>query len=511
MTHLLHDWVTRQAATRPEADAVIARDERLSYGVLEARSNQVAALLRDAGCRRHDRVALLAPKSPAALVAMLGIYKADCIFVPLDPASPVARLTKVLRSCEPRYVLAAPATGAMLDELGAPGRADWLEKLDAFATRPPSPLNTDRDVAHILFTSGSTGTPKGVMVTHGSVVAFVEWARRYFGIGPYDRVSGHSPLHFDLSTFDVFGAFAAGAELHLVAPELNYLPHRLVEFIRERALTQWFSVPSVLAYVAKFDAVAANDLPALKRLLWCGEVFPTPALIYWMTRLPHVAFTNLYGPTETTIASASYTLPACPADPSAEIPIGRPCEGEQLLVLDEQLQPTGIGQVGDLYISGVGLSPGYWEDPERTADVFRPHPTAAGTRIYRTGDLARVGADGNVYFVGRADTQIKSRGYRIELGEIEAALSTVDGLRESAVVAVPTGGFEGAVVACAYAPLPGRRVTPVDLRQALSVLIPSYMLPARWCELTMLPRNGSGKIDRRALRERFETRDALTA
>src|SRR5439155_1251806 len=232
--------------------------------------------------------------------------------------------------------------------------------------------NTPAHPAHILFTSGSTGTPKGVIIPHSNVIHFVEWARRYFNLGPTDRVSGHPPLHFDLSTFDVYGTFASGAQLHLVPPEINLLPTALAKFIRDAELTQWFSVPSLLSYMAKFDVVRFNDFPALRRLLWCGEVFPTPALRYWMTRLPHATFTNLYGPTETTIASSYYTVPTCPEDESEAIPIGTPCEGEELLVLSETLRPVSPGEVGNLYIRGVGLSPGYWRDPEKTRAAFVP-------------------------------------------------------------------------------------------------------------------------------------------
>jgi len=513
MSQLLQDWVRIQANARPGAAAVVSRGERLTYGELETMSNQLARLLKDHGCERGDRVALLMPKSPAALVGILAIYKADCIFVPLDAASPAARLAKILQLCESRLVLAAASAEGLLDQFHASGLMDWTGALPSYSAEPLECRNVDGDPAHILFTSGSTGTPKGVVITHANVIAFVEWACRHFGMRAGDRVSCHSPLHFDLSTFDIFGAFAAGAELHLVPPELNSLPHKLAEFIRSSELTQWFSVPSILNYLAKFDAVRQHDFPALQRLLWCGEVFPTPTLIHWMTRLPHVTFTNLYGPTETTIASAYYTVRQCPRAVTDDVPIGRGCDGEGVLVLDDRLEPVVDGEIGALYISGVGLSPGYWRDPERTADVFLSGPRARGPRdrLYKTGDLARVGPDGEVYFVGRADTQIKSRGYRIELGEIEAALNTIDALQESAVVGIPTGGFEGTIVACAYAPLPGRRVSSADLRKTLSALVPAYMLPSRWLELPALPKNASGKIDRRTLRERFDAHEALSA
>jgi len=380
--------------------------------------------------------------------------------------------------------------------------------MEDIRNQPAAPVvshRTRRDPAHILFTSGSTGIPKGVIITHANVIHFIEWAIKYFDLSTSDRISGHPPLHFDLSFFDIFGTFAAGAQLHLVPPELNLLPNKLAEFIRASELTQWFSVPSVLTYMAKFDVVRIGDFPTLKRLLWCGEVFSTPSLMYWMKRLPHVRFTNLYGPTETTIASSYYTVPECPMDKRAAIPIGTVCDGEELLVLDEKLQPVPPGEFGELYIRGVGLSPGYWGDEEKTRAVFLPNPYSLDPtdRIYKTGDLAKVGDDGLVYFFGRADSQIKSRGYRIELGEIEAALHALDVLQECAVVALNSDGFEGVSICCAYVPAPGSGPTPVTLRKELSKVLPSYMLPSCWVALERLPKNANGKIDRHRLREEF--------
>jgi acyl-coenzyme A synthetase/AMP-(fatty) acid ligase len=259
-------------------------------------------------------------------------------------------------------------------------------------------------------------------------------------------------------------------------------------------------VPSVLTYLAKFEAVEQDDFPAMDRLLWCGEVLPTPVLAHWMRKLPHVKFTNLYGPTEATIASSYYTVPGVPEDERQPVPIGTACDGEELLVLDEHFAPTPTGEIGELYIAGDGLSPGYWHDEEKTNAVFLDRD---GQRIYRTGDLARMGEDGVVDFLGRTDSQIKSRGYRIELGEIETALDAIDGLRECAVVGVETGGFEGTAICCAYASVDGTELEPPDLRANLASQLPSYMLPARWMKLDSLPKNVNGKIDRPALRARF--------
>jgi amino acid adenylation domain-containing protein len=526
VTERLHDLVSFQAERRPDAVAVVMREERLTYGQLDALSNQLARILRKGGGQAGDRVALLVPKSPVAIVGMLGIYKADGIVVPLDTSSPPARLAKIVRSCEPRWLLAAGPVAGLLDEVLRqdgilPPAVGWLDDgevggerfapefsladLSNHASMPPDSRATGQDPAHILYTSGSTGTPKGVVITHSNVLHFVAWAVRHFGMGPADRMSGHSPLHFDLSTFDIFGTFAAGAQLHLVPAELGVMPAGLADFIRASGLTQWFSVPSVLSYMAAFDVVGFGDFPALRRLLWCGEVLPTPVLVHWMTRLPHVSFTNLYGPSEATIASSHYTVPACPADERAEIPIGRACDGEGLLVLDAQLRPVPPGEVGELCIRGVGLSPGYWRDPEQTDAAFVRDPRRIGIpdRIYRTGDLARLGDDGLVYFVGRADTQIKSRGYRIELGEVEAALNAVEGVSEGAVVAIDTPGFEGARICGAYVTRPDVPLPPAMVRTRLRAALPAYMIPSRWRRLDGLPRNANGKIDRPALKALF--------
>jgi amino acid adenylation domain-containing protein len=532
----LQDWLTMQAERRPGEVAAVYRNQAVTYQTVEQASNRLARALKAAGCERGDRVALLLRKSERALIAMFGALKADCIYVPIDTNSPAARIERILNVCECHAVLAETSTVPLIRDLirrgnlETPIRAGWMdagagsgpggeipavfhwEDVQQFPAGPVESKNTDQDPAHILFTSGSTGMPKGVVITHANVIRFVEWAVPYFGMGPSDRVSGHPPLHFDLSTFDIYGAVAAGAQIHLVPPEVSLLPHRIAEFIRAAELTQWFSAPSALLPLAKFDAVRENDFPSLRRLLWCGEKFPAPALIYWMRRLPHVTFVNLYGPTEATIASSYYRVPGPPQDETADIPIGRPCGGETLMVLDEQLRPVPPGAVGDLYIGGAGLSPGYWRDPEKTRQVFLPNPFSSGDvdrssggsdRIYKTGDLARIGEDGNIYLVGRADSQIKLRGYRIELGEIESAVHAVPGIQDAAVVAVDSSDVEGKAICCAYVGLPGSGLTAMALKRHLSEALPGYMMPTRWLALDQMPHNANGKTDRVLLKQYF--------
>ena len=532
MSLLLPDYLTRSAERHPEKVAVVMGEERLTYAELELESNRLAWLLAESGCRSGDRVCLLLPKSPTAIAAMIGVLKAGAAYVPIDVSSPAPRVESIIRACEPRLVLACGETARLAQELSLSGalsmgvgllddsagpesfepvfrQADWV----AASADSRNPAGSPEDLAHILFTSGSTGVPKGVTITHLNVIHFVEWATSYFGTAASDRISGHPPLHFDLSTFDIYGTLLAGAELHLVPAAANSQPGTLVDFIRDGELTQWFSVPSALTFMVKYGAIQQDDFPHLRRLIWCGEVLPTPTLIEWMRRLPHVEFTNLYGPTEATIASSYYRVTKIPADPTAAIPIGEACAGEELAVLDGEMQPLPLGETGEIYIGGVGLSPGYWRDAEKTAAAFRLRESVSEstTRLYRTGDLGYIGEDGLAYILGRIDSQIKSRGYRIELGEIEAALNAQPDLKECAVVGVDVGGFVGTAICCAYSPLGRDELTCEELRERLARRLPTYMLPSYWLSLEALPKNLNGKIDRRILRERFEREAAAPA
>ena len=553
MSGVLYEWVTRAAEARPDARAVIGEDRTLTYGEIESYSNRLASALRARGCESGDRVGVLMPKSALAVASFIGVLKAGCAYVPLDPQGANVRTAEMLRQCDPRVLLVAGCEPAVVEDLAsrnalgstivgwlgegrAPAGASFTraEVDSAPDDEPPAPVAPD-DLAYILFTSGTTGKPKGVPITHASVHAFIEWAVSYFELGPEDRLSGHTALTFDLSTFDIYATFAAGAELHHVPKRALLIPHEVAALIEERRLTLWFSVPSQLAYVARFDALAGRDLSSLRHVAWCGDVLTPPTLMHWKERLPGVLFTNLYGPTEATVASSYYRVPEDYTEAEGSIPIGYACPGETLLVLDEHLQPTEDGEIGDIYIGGVGLSPGYWRNPDRTLTAFLPAPAsldAGGAahengngavhengngavhvngngsgngsghangklqRIYKTGDRGRRRPDGAVTFLGRADFQIKTGGYRVEPAEVEHAISKLQEIAACAVVPVTVGDFSGSAIGCAYVPKNGTPIRTGELKKLLSDDLPSYMVPTRWLVLSELPTDGRGKIDR---------------
>jgi non-ribosomal peptide synthetase component F len=345
---VLHEWVTRAAEIRPDARAVIGEDRTLTYGEIETYSNRLAGVLRAHGCERGDRVGVLMPKSALAVASFMGVLKAGCAYVPLDPQGANVRTAEMLRQCEPCVLLAAGCDLSVVEDLAsrnALGSAvvGWLDAgpaprdtsftlvdVESASDDQPTAQISPNDLAYILFTSGTTGKPKGVPITHASVRAFIEWAVSYFELGPEDRLSGHTALTFDLSTFDIYASFAAGAELHHVPKRALLIPHEIAALIEERRLTLWFSVPSQLAYVARFDALKGRDLSSLRHVAWCGDVLTPPTLMHWKDRLPGVTFTNLYGPTEATVASSYYRVPDDYTEADGSIPIGYACPGETL-------------------------------------------------------------------------------------------------------------------------------------------------------------------------------------
>jgi len=519
---LLQEYLTSQATDRADAVASVDDGKQVTYGELEILSNQLAGALKEAGCRRGDRVGVFLPRSRDTLVSVFGIFKADCVYVPLDPKNPPVYVARLLSTISPRVVLVDRTTVHVVRQLRQrglwgegcavgwmdterPGDVDILFDFNDVLRVCPVSLryaNASSDVAFIIFTSGSTGAPKAVPITHKSMYHCVEWMVKHFDIRPTNRHSMTFSLYFDASMNDIISPLAAGACLFPVPPHRGVTPEGLAQFIRESQLTHWTSGPWGLSYLARFDALRDNDFPSMRHVYWGGEVLPTPSLIYWMKKLPHVTFTNVYGPTETTFISSYYRVPRCPEDEQEIIPIGLPLEGEELLVLDDNLRRVGPGEVGELYIAGVGLSPGYWADPQKTSEVFLPNPFSDDPeeRIYRTGDVAKMDENGVATYLGRADSQVQIRGARVEIGEVEAALHTLEYLEECAVVAITPRSFDQQAIGCVYSPRPGKDVSRRRLVSDLSERIPRHMIPTRWLSLPGIPRNPNGKIDRKKLR-----------
>ena len=522
MSRLLHDLVSASARREPRRDAVVMDDRRLSYGELDGMSDRFSRSLIAHGVRRGDRVALWLPKSPEAIVALYGIMKAGAAYVPVDPNAPPARLAFIARDCEVAGLVTVSGRGAELDEAfhgRAPMRALWFADLDSAASttprvaglpgvpwgaltaEPARPLEgraLEDDLAYLLYTSGSTGEPKGVMLSHRNALAFVEWAAGTFGITSDDRLANHAPFHFDLSTFDLFAAAAAGAALYPVPPRAASFPAAIARLWSDARLSVWYATPSTLGLLLSHGGLAELDLSALRVLLFAGEVMPARVLRRLMALAPRARFANLYGPTETNVCTW-HEVKAPPADDDV-LPIGTACSGDEVFILDDALAPVPDGGAGELWVRGATVMHGYWGRPERTALAIQSLELSPGLtdRAYRTGDLARRRPDGELEFLGRRDHQVKTRGYRVELGEIEVTLLRHPDVDEAVTLAIPDQEISHRLRAVVVLK-PGATTGAAELQAHCSRTLPRYMVPETIAFRSQLPRTSSGKVDRRAL------------
>jgi amino acid adenylation domain-containing protein len=510
---LVHDLLSAAARSGGTSIAVVDGERELSYAELDARSSSLAAALVDRGVEPGDRVGLLLEKSLEAVIAIYGVLKAGAVYVPLDDQAPVHRLAYIARDAGMRCVVSSDARAGVCSEIIAQGApietiigagydaedddagpsVEWLpwSVVDEFDPTAP-PIADDPDaLAYILYTSGSTGEPKGVMLSHANCRAFVDWAAGEVGVTPEDRLSSHAPFHFDLSTFDLFAAAHGGAAVVLVPRDLSIFPVMLARFIAEQAITVWYSVPSALTALVLRGELQETPLPALRVVIFAGEVFPVKYLAQLMELVPEPRYLNFFGPTETNVCTWHEVPRGEP--PTAELPIGVPLPGVSAAIELEDGTPAGDGELGELVIGGPTVMHGYWNDPERTARTLR---VADGVRSYRTGDLVRRRPDGELLFAGRRDSQIKTRGYRVELGEIEAALSATEGVVEAAVIAVPDETITNRLKAFVVTAEP---IATARLQRLCRERLPSHMIPDEIEFRSELPKSSTGKVDRRAL------------
>ncbi|WP_345618107.1 amino acid adenylation domain-containing protein, partial [Streptomyces ziwulingensis] len=417
----LPELFTDRAARDPEATAVVGAARELTYAELDDEAGRLARLLHDLGVRAETRVALLLPRSPETVVALLGTARAGGTFVPVDPAHPADRIAYLLADAAPPVLLCTAATRAAVPD-GYPGR---IVDLDAttLPARPLGPVTVDPDqAAYVIYTSGSTGTPKGVVVPHTGLGDLAAAQIERFAVTPDARVLQLASLGFDAVVSELLMALLSGAAV-IVAPAETLPPQvSLAEALRHWDVTHVTVVPSALA--------TADELPdRLRTLVVAGETCPPALADRWAGRYRMI---NAYGPTETTVC-ASMSPPLTPG--AGPVPIGGPLAHTRTYVLDAFLRPLPPGVTGELYVAGTGVARGYLGRSALTATRFVADPFTPGGRLYRTGDLARWTPEGQLLFAGRADTQVKVRGHRIEPGEIEAALTEHPGVAQAAVIA----------------------------------------------------------------------------
>lgn len=488
-------------------DTVKKYPDRCAYRDIETCLSfaEVARLARQAGSRigRYRKpgrpIAVLMEKSPAMIVAFLGVVYGGCCYCPIDKDMPKERLKILLSELDPAALIAGPAQMELAESLGL--ACDCLEfsalcrtKEDALLLEQIRREAVDTDPLYVLFTSGSTGIPKGVAASHRMIINNMEWLEEEYDFGPEDIFGNQAPLHFDIANHDIYGPLKFGCCTVLIPPEYFVFPAKLTPFLKKEKITSVFWVPFALCMAADLKALEVAVPDKLRYVFFAGEAMPVKQLNCWRRHVPGARYVNMYGSTETHVC-LYYNLDREFGE-GETLPIGRPCGNVGALLLDEKGEPVEpeSGKEGELCIRGGALSLGYYRNKERTGERFIQNPCRPDVpeKIYRTGDLARYNERGELEYLGRTDFQIKHLGYRIEPGEIEAAAEGIPGILSCA---------------CCYDKkrrklvlfYTGEAVERAVITRRLSEKLPRYMLPGRFCYLEAMPRNPNGKIDRKQL------------
>ncbi|MEW6734839.1 MAG: amino acid adenylation domain-containing protein, partial [Acidobacteriota bacterium] len=486
----MHQRFQDQVECTPAATALVFEQERLSYRELNQRANQLAHYLRTIGVREEVLVGICMQRCSKMIVAMLAVLKAGGAYLPLDPAYPQERIEFMLADTQAPIVLTQTS---WLETLGSqPAQLVCLDRdWQMIAEQPddnPAVYVQAENSAYVIYTSGSTGRPKGVVIEHRSAHTFIKWSQQIYTSKQLDGVLASTSICFDLSIYEIFVPLSCGGKVILAENALS-LPQ--VQAANEVTLIN--TVPSAMA-----ELVRSRSIPlSVNTVNLAGEPLQN-ALVQQIYELESVeAVYNLYGPSEDTTYS---TYAMIKRGTETAPTIGRPIANTQIYILDRLMQAVPIGVVAELCIAGDGLSRGYLNRPDVTAEKFVPHPysSQAGARLYRTGDLARYLDDGNIEFLGRLDHQVKLRGYRIELAEIESVLRQHSSVQECVVIAREDSIGDKRLVAYIVV-VNAEEFTLTEMRQYLKPRLPEYMIPAATVIMERLPLTPNGKLDRKAL------------
>lgn len=491
-----------RATLGPGDTALVAGQERITYGDLDARANRLARLLQSRGVGAEVVVGLCMHRRPEAFVAMLAVLKAGGAFLPLDPGHPARRLTDTLSASGALLLLTERALAHSFQDMDVSVLPceELAAGLESYPATRPDRFLPDQGLRCMIFTSGSTGRPKGIGLPSASIGNVADWAVNRLQ-GPQVFLQFTS-LGFDVSLQEIFGALLSGGSLVLVHEEHRQDPVALLDLMARERVERVYLSPAFLRQLARAavqDADRTGRL-VLREIVAAGEPLRlTPDVREFLRALNGAVLENQYGPSETHQATACTLTGGLERWPDAP-PLGRPIPGVRGHVLDEHLDLVADGQPGEFCIAGVGVARGYVGRPELTAERFLPDPHGApGSRMYRTGDVVRRTATGELEFIGRIDGQVKVRGHRVEQTEVDAAFTTHPDVQDAATVAHQAGD-DTWVLTTYLVPVPGCSLPgTAALRAFAGQRLPDYMVPNALIPIAALPLNKNGKVDRAAL------------
>ncbi len=493
----IHDLFREQAARTPDAIALEEQGERLTYGRLTEISDHLARHLRGLGVKPGELVGMSIERSFERIIALLGILKAGANYWALEENLPEERLAYLVNDARPGIILATEASRGSLHVFHDVTKVVVITELLASPAADDIPLEcplSPGEAAYVSYTSGSTGKPKGVVVPHRGVVRLVK-GTDYVNLDEREVLLHMSPLSFDASTFEIWGALLNGGKVVILPPGQPSLAEIAAAIQHHEVSTLWLTAG--LFHLMVDEQI--HNLSPLRQLLAGGDVLCPKRVMKVRETLPRCRVINGYGPTENTTFTCCHTV-GDGSELTPAVPIGRPIANTTVYVLDQDLQPVSVGVPGELYVGGDGVAIGYLNQPEMTARSFIPDPFSQepGARLYKTGDRVAWRPDGAIDFLGRMDNQVKIRGFRVELGEIEAELRGCPGIREAAVVI--REDVPGYPVLVGYiVPAEGSSVIAAETKAGLRERLPEYMVPSHLVTLDHIPLSSSGKLDRKNL------------
>lgn len=488
MLNSVDKLLKHSALLAPQKVSFVDSNGSITYSKLDELSDILASKILNLNIQKSP-ILIILPKGINAIISFFGVLKSGNFYTIIDENMPLERINKIIQKLNPALLITNKDLNSNLNL-----KTIYIDELSSFKIDTKI-LNSvkiiDTDLAYVLFTSGSTGEPKGVSISHKSLIDFIIACTNDLTIDDTHIIANQAPFYFDLSVFDIYVNIYARATTHILPSSIFAFPLKALEYLRINNITTIIWVPSVLVYFANSNALNNIDL-SLKMIIACGEMMPAKQLNIWIKALKNSTFYNLYGPTETTLASSFYKVDKKIRDDEI-LPIGKAFSNSELLVFDEQMNLiTKPNLKGQLCIRGTGLSSGYYNDLNKTKEAFIQNPlqNAYTDLIYKTGDIVAYNQNGDLLYYGRLDSQIKLNGFRIELGEIETALSSHPDIYRVACI------FKNSQIIAFYQ----SSEQIANLKEFLKSKLQEYMIPRKFIHKSNFTLNQNGKIDKEALK-----------
>lgn len=504
----LVEYLEGTVAQIPNKTAIVDGNNRTSFAELYKKSLIISQNIIALSDSLNKPIAVYLAKSTESVFSDMGITYSGNVYMNLDIKTPLERIGNILNSIQPLIVISNTSYFNSISQICPEGtiildvdKIDFDAKIDKELIFNRLKKLVDADPYCIINTSGSTGTPKSVVLNHRSFLDFTEWAIETLKISDSEIIGSLSPLVFDIYSFELCMLMAMGCTIVLLPDNLAAFPVDLLKLMNDNQVSFIFWVPTIMVNIANMDLLSKLNLPFLKTVWFAGEVFPTKQFNYWKEYLSATKFVNLYGPIEITLDCTYFIVERAIPD-NEPIPIGFPCKNTDIIILNEQDKIACAGEIGELCVRGTSLAMGYYNNPEKTKAVFVQNPlnTSYPEIIYRTGDQVCINELGEMIFKGRKDTLIKHLGYRIELGEIEHVIINTLKLVENGCVVY---NYDKKEIVLIYESK--KEYSVAEMRKAISVVFPKYMIPTKFIKMNELPRNMNGKIDRLYLSTNYDS------